>query len=447
MDVAVIELDRDAPSATSRPPTRLLRALGLALAAVLTLGLGGAGPARSVRWERVGVLNPADEDTVFLLSGDRLYTVATGPDGRRITTAWSAGTLAELWSTGTDQPESPGAVPGGINLTAADDGLLLTGPSYATAMIDGATGTVRWTEHAPVQAVGDGLGVTQETHFRAGTEYDQDSGAPGDLYWSSTGQPHTEPPRRTTVFGIDLHTGRRLWADDERGSVRAVPVPGDAGRVVVAASDQLVLREARTGEVLGRAELPHTRGVSWVEAAGGLLLVRQGRMEYGGTVAAYEMGTLRRLWQTGVPPDDGRRGTCHGLPCRRDGSGVAVLDPRTGDPRWRADPGVDLTVWADGVLELDSENGGPIRLVDRDTGTERVPLRRWHGVVPDAGGRLLLSRVEADFSGTTFGMLRPGGSRVQPLGSGPASAQDCTANGGYVACRTGDGITVWTYRA
>ena len=258
LDVPVIELDLDAPpaSAPSRAPAPLLP-LGLALAAVLTLALGGAAPAESVRWQQVGVVRPAGPDDPFVLAGDRLYTVAAGPDGRRITTtARSAGTLDELWSTGTDQPESPGSVPGRATLSVVDGGLLLTGSTYATAMIDAGTGTVRWTESVPVLAVGAGLGVRHQTHFRPGTEYDRASGAPGELFWSSTGQPHTEPPRRTTVLGIDLASGRRLWADDERGSVRTVPVPGDAGQVVVAASDQLILRAARTGEVLRRAELP-----------------------------------------------------------------------------------------------------------------------------------------------------------------------------------------------
>jgi hypothetical protein len=248
-------------------------------------------------------------------------------------------------------------------------------------------------------------------------------------------------------LGIDLASGRRLWADDERGSVRTVPVSGGAGQVVVASSDQLTLRAARTGEVLRRAELPPTEGVSWVDAVGGLLLVRRGWMQNGGTVTAYELSTLRLRWQHDDPPNDGRGGTCDGLPCRLDRSSTAVLDPGTGVPLWRTGPGVDLTAWAGAVLERDSIEGAPIRLADPATGATRVPLRGWDRAVPADGGPLLLSRAGTDFAGTTFGVLKPGGSRVQPLGPGPRSAQECTATGRYVACRTGDTITVWSYRA
>ena len=309
----VIELDRDAPpaSAPSRPPPRLLRPLGLIVTAVLTLALGGAVPAEALLFKPLGVLPVTDPEAAVVLRGGTVYTVTTGPGDRPTTTAWDAATLARRWTATTPVEESrAGTVTGGAGLTAAGDGLLLIGPTYVTTMLDARTGRIRWTRPAPVQSTGAGLGVSQETHFRPGTEYDQASGEPGNLFWSSTGQPHTEPPQRTTVYGLDLATGERLWADGERGSVRTLPVPGDTGAVVIVAAGHLTLRDGRTGAVRRTAVLPRTTGLTWAEAAGDLLLMRQGSADGSGTIAAYEMSTLRPVWRTAEPAADGRAGTC-----------------------------------------------------------------------------------------------------------------------------------------
>ncbi|HET6531968.1 MAG TPA: PQQ-binding-like beta-propeller repeat protein [Actinoplanes sp.] len=447
--MAVIELDLDAPpaSAASRPPARRVRPLGLTLAALLTLVLTGAVPAAPLLWQPLGVIPLNDPDGSFLLDGDRVYTVATGPGDNRLVTAWDADGLTRTWSTGipAEQP-APGVVASGVSLSVAGDAVQLTGSAYATTMIDAGTGRVRWTEPAPVLSTGAGIGITQETHFRAGTEYDQASGEPGDLYWSATGRPYTEPPRRTTVYGLDLTTGRRLWAADERGSALTVPVSGTAGAVLVISADRLALRDARTGTVRRQVDFPPATRPSWVDTAGDLLLVRRGTANGGALISAYRMATVEPLWQIDEPPDTGPGGYCVGLPCRPDRYGVAALDPRTGLPQWRTGVNLDLTAWDGGVVEARGLGGGPTRLLSRATGQLRAPLHEWNRVVVTAREPLLLTRVAA-VGETSFGVLRPGSERVQPLGLGPGGASDCAISHRFVACRAAGGVAVWAYRA
>jgi hypothetical protein len=449
LNVPVIELDRDAPptSVPSRPPLRLLRPFGLILAALLALALGGAVPTEPLLFKPIGVLPFSEPDAAVLLGGDIVYTVTTAPGDRRITTAWDAATLAERWTATTPVEQSRAdVVAGPAGLTLAGDGLLLTGPTYVTTMFDAGTGRIRWTRPAPVQPTGSGLGVSQETHFRPGTEYDQASGEPGNLFWSSSGQPHTEPPQRTTVYGLDLATGERLWADGERGSVRTLPVPGDTGAVVIVASGRLTLRDGRTGAVQRTAMLPHGTGFAWAETAGDLLLVRQGTADGSGSTAAYAMSTLDPVWRTAEPAADGRAGTCYGLPCRRDRGGLTVLDPRAGRPLWHAAIGQDLSAWGDAVVEVDIF-GAPVRLRDRATGGLRVPLAGWDHFSTEPGLPMLLTRTEPGFGRSVLGVLTPGARRVQPLGFGPPGVSDCAISARFIVCRAAGGLRVWSYRA
>jgi hypothetical protein len=444
--MSVIELDLDAPaSASSRPPARLFRPLVLALAVVLALALGGsAPPAEPALWRDAGTIPLTDPGAVYALSGDRIYTVVRTAGGALRVAAWTTEPLREAWAATVPAAAGPrNTVSGSMNATTTADGLLLYGPTFASSMIDTVTGRVRWSELATVQPVGPGVGVSQQTHFRPGTEYDQASGAPGDLFWSSSGVPHTEPPQRTTVFGIDLTSGRRLWADDERGAVRVLPVPAEAGVIVVASAEQLTRRAAENGTVLGRTALPPARGSFFVEPSEGLLLVRRGSR-----TAAYAMDTLDRLWESEDTANDAQSGgSCFDLPCRRDYTGISVLDPRTGAPVWWTRYHMDLSRWGDAVIEMRAGEGVPLRLLDRRTGAELSRLDGWTDFFASAGDPLLFRRIEPARSRSSFGVLLPGRTRVQPLGYGPPAVVDCAAGARLVACRTVRGLEVWSYRA
>jgi hypothetical protein len=85
--VALIELSPETPAppeADTPPPACFYRRAGLALAVLLVLALGGAGPAGSVLWQRVGGV-PIPESGDFQLSGNILYAMDLDAEPRVLT--------------------------------------------------------------------------------------------------------------------------------------------------------------------------------------------------------------------------------------------------------------------------------------------------------------------------------------------------------------------------
>jgi hypothetical protein len=450
--VALIELDPAAPPTPepARPPLRSYRVPGLILSAILLFVLGGGATGTSPIWRRDGFFPLAGPDTAFQILDGRLYTMDTsGP--RRITTAWSMTPLRRLWSAVTPLPTDPssGAIihDGGAYLVGAGRQTLLQN-SLGTTVLDRDTGAIRWASRSPVLADSGGVGVLQETRFRRGTTYDEASGDPGPLFWSDTGTPHTEPPRRTTLRGVDLATGRSLWSAAVPGSAYVVPVPGDASEFVVIATGGLTARDAGTGAVLRRGALgPGGSDVAYPDVDGDLLLLRHDAPDGSSATTAYALDTLRRRWQMTEPPDDGNGSTCTELPCRQDATGLSVLDPRDGAARWHAGPYVDLIHRGAGALETQAISDRPLRLRDPGTGAVLADLAGWDAVANSAADQaLVLLRAEPPDGHTAFGVLPSGGHAVQPVGEADGRVRECASDDRHIACRLDDGIEVWSYR-
>ncbi len=450
--MAVIELDLDAPPAPPPPrlpPVRGYRLAGLLLAGVLALTLGGAAPVTSVLWQRLGVAPLTVADYTFALVGGGIYTLEPAADGTWQTSAWAGPPLRRVWSTTTgavrDASELSGY--GGVNLTAAGDHLLIQ-DQVSTTVVDARSGAVRWTASGPLTDLGAGLGVTVETFFRPGSEYDVAGGGAGDLFVSPTGKPYTEPPRRTTLHGVDLGTGRRLWSSEQRGAVRFARAPGDAPALVVAAADRATVLAGDTGAVLRTAPLPRAGAVSWAEFADDLLLIRGGRPTEPGTLSAYAMDTLALRWRTTDPPDLDTQGFCFDLVCGNSPSGRTVLDPRTGRPAWPVETDVTVVRRGDSAVELGTTAPRPVQVRDLVTGAVRARLDSWDTAVnSDNDGPLVMRRAEPDRKVTAFGALPPGAVAVRPLGVSSEVVDDCVADHRHVACRTAGGLEVWSYRA
>jgi hypothetical protein len=453
VSVALIELDLDAPpvAVAGRPPVRYYRYVGLLAAAVLILAMGGAATVRSTLWQRVGVVGLAGPDTSYRILDGRLYTMDTGGDDRVIS-AWAMSPLRRLW-TGTtplERDPSSGSVvhDGGASLVAAGAYVLLHS-ALGTSVLDARSGAVRWSTPSPVLAHSNGIGIVQETVFRPGTEYDESSGDPGPLYWSATGVPHTEPPQRTILRGVDLATGHPLWSAEARGSVYVVPDDRDATGFVVIAADRLTLRAADTGAVIRQRALPRSPGadVSFPEIAGDVLLLRHNHPDGGGVATAYGIDTFEPRWQLAELADDGDAGTCTGLPCRRERLGMTVLDPHRGVPLWHSGPHANLVQRGPATLEVESVSSRPLRLRDRATGHVLVDLGGWETVADsDAQAPLVLLRAVPPDGRATFGVLAPDGREVQQLGRADGRVRDCASDDRHVACRVDDGIEVWAYR-
>ena len=316
-------------------------------------------------------------------------------------------------------------------------------------MLDARTGAVRWSTSRPVLVHSGRTGVVQETVFKPGTEYDESSGDPGPLYWSATGEPHTQPPERTILRGLDLATGRPLWSAVSRGSVYVVPGSGDATGFVVIAADGLTLRAADTGAAIRQRALARSPGadVSFPEIAGDLLLLRHDNPDGGGVATAYAMDTFERRWQMAEPADDGSAGTCIGLPCRQEPGGMAVLDARRGVALWHAGPHVNLVRHGPYTLEVQGVSNRPLGLRDPRTGRVLVDLRGWETLADgDDDAPLVLFRAVPPDGRAAFGVLAPGSREVQPLGLAGGRVRECASDDRYVACRVAEGVEVWSYR-
>ena len=183
------------------------------------------------------------------------------------------------------------------------------------------------------------------------------------------------------------------------------------------------------------------------EVVGGVVLVHQGEFGEGGRVTAYAADTLDRRWQREEPDPQGSAAACTGIPCVRSRTEVLVLDEATGRPGWQAGASADLRAFGpDSVLEVRDQNS-PVRAVDRATGRVQAELGRWRGLFPVRGDEAyLLTHPDADRS-TSVGLLRAGGTAVQPLGRIPEAAYHCQADRGAAACRVADGVALFRYRA
>jgi outer membrane protein assembly factor BamB len=451
--LALIELDLTAqpdPMPRSLPPAHRYRLPGLLLALVLALALGGAAPGQAMLWRYLGEV-PASggPEAPFQLAGGRIWTMATdGAD--RVATAWSADEPARpLWTarfpTRVVGPDQVGF--GSVDAHPAGDVVLLSdGP--AVTVVDARTGRIRWTSPVEVTPLaGDRIGVQQVQQFRTGTVYDQKSGDPGMIYFSSTGEPHTEPPTRSEVRGLDLRTGRSLWSVSAPGSVNMFTAPGDDPAVLVLSSERLQRRDGVAGTLQRQIAMPRLGGSGPTsgELIAGLLVVHWSAV---GREIAYDPVTLAQRWERDLPEVLVDPANCVDVLCAGGQSALDVLDPATGAALWRAGRNVDLLAGPGYILEMDSQSADPVRLADPATGRSLVDLSGWRLDVsgPD-GVPLVLIRTEDKPLTSAFAVVDMRRHFLQPLGTVTGPVSSCLADGKHVVCRGDDGLRVWAYRS
>ncbi|WP_328461172.1 PQQ-like beta-propeller repeat protein [Actinoplanes sp. NBC_00393] len=448
--MTLIELDRDAPldpEAGRRPPPWRYRHAGLLVVAVLLIALGGAAPGPAVLWRYLGAIDAKDAVSPIQLAGGRLYTV-TSTGRERAVTAWEMTQPARrLWTVqvpmtrGHDPAQS---IFGSIRVQRSGD-LVLLSESLATTAVDTATGRTRWTSPVRITVAG-GVGYTVGWIFRPGTAYDESSGDPGALYFSADGEAHTEPPVRTELRGVDLATGKQLWAYAAAGAATVDPAPGTPAALLITSSDRLTLRAVATGDVLAETELVRIDG-AWPTSAsvvGDVVLVEY---QEAARELVYEARTLRRIWQREISPMLPDAVDCQDVLCSADGGETWVLDPATGRPVWPVTEADRLYRRAGYLLETDAATGAPVRLVDPRTGASRVDLEGWAEEVGGAteDGPLLLRRGGAA-GGQTFGVVLPGHPEVRLLGTAEVAPEECAADEHHLVCRDEAGLRIWAYR-
>ncbi|BBH64186.1 hypothetical protein ACTI_08710 [Actinoplanes sp. OR16] len=445
--MTVIDLDRVAESdraAALRPPPRRYRHAGLILVAILMTTLGGAVPAAAVVWRHLGELGPVDTTEVPVqLTGDRLFTVASSGVRRQVT-AWQLDPPRQLWTSevplGAGYDATRGLF-GAVTVRQSGD-VVLVSEGVTTTALDARIGAVRWTAPVVVTLLTSGrTGVVVERVFRPGTEYDQASGDPGPLYFSSTGVPYTEAPIRTEVRGIDLVTGKTVWTAAPGGSVTVDPARGEPPAVLITASDRLLRLDGATGRTLATTGLPELngQGPATGSVVGGLALVGY---QDPSRLVAYDQRTLRRLWQQDRTEAQGEVAGCRNVLC----GGLRVLDPATGAAAWTTGAETDLTARAGSVLETRSDTGLPVRLADPLTGRTVTDLRGWDEALDgDPDGALILRRDDGD-DGQSFAAVLPGHTGLRLLGTAPVNSGECAADARHLVCRDGTGLSVWAYR-
>jgi hypothetical protein len=162
---------------------------------------------------------------------------------------------------------------------------------------------------------------------------------------------------------------------------------------------------------------------------------------------AYSPETLGRTWSGPVPEVLLDPANCAGLHCSGGRRALDVLDPLTGRPRWRAPADVDLTKRGGYVIEVGSETGLPVRLVDPATGATRVELGGWRAEVVGDVTQPIVLRRSLDAGASAFGVVVPRRDAVQPLGVTGGPVGDCTSDQFHVACRAAGALRIWAYRA
>ncbi|WP_306211761.1 outer membrane protein assembly factor BamB family protein [Actinoplanes sp. RD1] len=436
--MAVIELSPESPARLDPggpPPAWVYRRLGLLLAAVLVLALGGAAPGTPVLWERTGVLTTGQNNDVVTSSDGRFYVLdfdRTPP----VITAWTTGPVRQLW-----QVTGPAGDAGTVrySMTAVPGGSLLVDVAGATTVLDPRTGRELWHVGSPVSAVDAGTALVRTEIFRPGTEYDVDSGDPGELY--GTGTLHTEPALRTELRGVEQATGRQLWSTVLPGSIYST-VSGQS--IVVVTASSLRLLDARTGRVVRERA---AAGPVWVETVGDSVLLHYGAYGAGGRVVAVAADTLEERWTGDLPDFEGSSVTCAGLVCAKGRDDVVVLDPATGTRLWTlpSTEAVDLVAFGRNSV-LWTQAGAVRTVVDRRTGAPLTDTRTWPASAATADGEAYLLSRKSPSQGMEFALLRPGRA-VQVLGSRPEFVTGCRVNAGFAVCRDEDRLVVYRYRA
>ncbi|GAA0435729.1 hypothetical protein Aca07nite_16120 [Actinoplanes capillaceus] len=450
--MTLIELDRDAPldpePPRRTPPPWRYRHLGLILSAALAMTPGGAALPGGTFWRHLGLIPAsAGTDAPIQLAGGRLFTVVSSGQERTLT-AWALKPEPyRMWSAAlpvSADYDPVSGIFGPVSVRAAGGVLLVTDGPGPTTALDPENGRVRWTSAGRVTTAGD-TAFTVDRIFRPGTLYDQESGDPGMLYFSADGQPHTEPPERTEVRGLDLGTGETLWTSSSPGSVTADPVAGSPRAVLVTASERLTLLDAATGRVLREKPLRQVDGTgpSTASVLGDLALVGYQGVN---VQLGYDARTLERRWKRSIT-DDPAPADCTGLLCSRDKAEVSVVDPVSGEPKWFVPAEMSLSARAGYVLLASAETGAPRHLVDPVTAAPLVNLKGWTAPVDGTSDRvLLLRRYERD-GGQTFGVVLAGEPEVKVLGLADVHGGVCGGDDRYVVCRDTGGLRVWAYRA
>ncbi|BCJ68866.1 PQQ-binding-like beta-propeller repeat protein [Polymorphospora rubra] len=455
IDLGVRTHEPPAEPAPSRPAlARHLRTAVTALVVLLVLAIGGSAPPPGP-----ALVEVAAPPTVVmqheLLVGDRLYVVQPPTDRsfRRTVTAYDLARGAALWTTpiGVETrvlgPESE------ASLSIAGDRVLVH-TEDRTFVLDSASGRLRASVPHHVTGGGAGnVGLVRETawSFAPGASGSDAtvrvvSGATGEILHVTAARPGEAPRFSVQVDGVsvrafDLDTGTELWAT---GPVTAGELlPGEPPSVAVLTRDGVLeVRDARTGAVRHSRAGAVDGSTGWLRVAGDLVLAQTGSSE----VTAYAAGTLETVWRATLPGRGAAYG-CGAVVCVAMAGRSLLIDAGSGRPLGEVVANGHLDSRGGHLLRLGPREGELDHTVDPYSGRPLVDLSDWpEPVIPGDGSPLVLTRPDRLPDRAWFAVVEAGATRIQVLGPVPQRVSQCQSSGIHIACRTGNGLRVWTYR-
>jgi outer membrane protein assembly factor BamB len=419
-------------------------AMVLALLAAFT---GGSGASSSV--EALGVL--AEHTIGFVADRDALYALREEP----AVTAYDWGTGEERWSR--SMPPNSGQV-----YLAADRAYIRHRPctdatGWSLERLDPVDGHEQWlAAGAPVAVLRidqrPGLLLVDE---RAGT-------CPPAVPLRNS------PQTPVHLAAIDADTGVVRWQFQMPVGGRLVSpdVPGNDWFAIWYPGGHTEVRAAATGAVISAARVPELAEgpPQSVRIVGDLLVIVSVRLD-GALISSYGHAPLTYRWQQlfqsvePVPIAELAYGpvvvACGPMICVPNWRDIAVLDPRTGEQRWRRTIQLDA-VGAGVLVARDREDFMRIRIVDWQTGADRSELDGW-GLVPMATDGNDDAAGTAAAAGTTYALVqRPDGDgsriarvnlhtgEVQILGQVRPIPSRCAMRGHRLSCLAGgDAVHLW----
>jgi outer membrane protein assembly factor BamB len=421
----------------------------LALLAAFT---GGSGASNSV--EALGVL--AEHTVGFIADRGALYALREEP----AVTAYDWGTGEERWRRSI--PSNAGQV-----YLAADRAYIRHRPctdaiGWSLERLDPADGHQQWLAAGAPVAV-----------LRAGEQADNSPPLLLLVDERAATCPPAVPLRNTPqtpvhLAAIDAESGVVRWQFQMPAGGRLVSpdVPGNTWFAIWYPDGHTEIRAAATGAVISAAEVPELADgpPQSVRVVGDMLVIVSVRLD-GALITSYGHAPLTYRWQQlfqsvePVPIAELAYGpvviACGPMVCVPNWRDIAVLDPRTGEQRWRRT--IQLDAVGTGVLVArDRGDFMRIRVVDWQTGVDRSELAGW-GLVPMATDELGDAAGTATATATTYALLqRPDGDgsriarinlqtgEVQFLGQVRPIPSRCAMRGHRLSCLAGgDTLHLW----
>ncbi|MBO4163971.1 outer membrane protein assembly factor BamB family protein [Micromonospora antibiotica] len=409
--------DEPTPPPAGRPRAR--RSAGHPVFVALTvllllLTMAGADPGPP---RLIPVPLPDMPEPSHLIVGDLLvlaYPSALSPAGSRQLTAIDLTDGRVRWETSLSPRHQL------VVLEGVDDDVVVTtdpGGEPVSMVLDHVDGRTRWRRPGTAVVTGDGGLLLEDLHVDRVAVRGVDP-ATGAVRWTATAGPAT----------VGYRTGPR----------------GIEDLVLVTSAGQAEVYDVGTGARRSTFPVPPARGDHHhlAQPVGGLLLVS----EDPGRVAAYDLGSGRRRWDTTDPvPGGGSAYACGDAVCLGGSSTARVLDPVTGRERWSSDRWAPVEAVGNRMLGV-SFGDGPQRLalLDSVTGRLEAELGEWRTVYqrpftapilafrPAAGGRQLLAELDPT----------DGTARVRDVLSGRWDV--CWHSQGVLVCwRQSNSLGVW----